>query len=627
MTPTLSAYGPTDCIDAWLGIVLDDPGRADDYSPARSAIFDAVRVDHTGRVALQLFDLTADQRSDVRAAAVLLLSELSMFVDPWDAATDLAQALLLRDTEDRVRRSAAWLLANANHDAALALATDAAVSLDPVARLAVVEAVFGRWGPERDELRLITARRLCDDYDPAVRVRAGLEMISVTPPSRRRFAESVVLSALAVGGKRLGGPGSLQRQRPGELWGTALARQAREDACYRWIARLVGQPDEAARSAGIDLAHTAMRTWRAAPGRAAPLLRTLLEDCGPTLRRAAARTLGASLESSRAVADELAARRTDPDPEVQTIAVLALARIGDARSTAGISALLRSGSTERAVHEAVTAIVRATADPSPLVEAARGVLDQTHDTCSPTEPHTGQCSLSAAITTLVLTGPHGANAVPLLVTHLSALREDTDDVHRWIQRRLMAALGAIGPHAAAAIPLLERFVGADPDTPAVREAQFALVRITGDRGRAETYLDACRQGRRSDPAATRLLDWLADNGGLAPRHAALLHDMASRGPSTYPGAVAALWRYAGARAADRVLATLPGYLDDDVHGPSAADVLGGMGALARPALPVLDALIDRPTRLPLYIGDRDVEMRADEAIATAAAAARSRIAG
>jgi hypothetical protein len=52
-----------------------------------------------------------------------------------------------------------------------------------------------------------------------------------------------------------------------------------------------------------------------------------------------------------------------------------------------------------------------------------------------------------------------------------------------------------------------------------------------------------------------------------------------------------------------------------------------MGALARPALPALDALLSRSTRVPVYIGDLDAEMRADEQIVAAAADARSRIVG
>lgn len=620
----MSVYGPTDCVDAWLALVLDDPVRAHGYGPARSAIFDAVRADRTGRVVMRLFALVADPRAEVRLALVRLLTDLGMGADPWDKAADLA-LVRLQDVDERVRRGAAWLLAVVCRSAALAVLDEPTVTLEPVARLAVVEAVLGRWGTDRNEVHLAVARRLCDDRDPAVRLRAALETIRLSAPSHHESAEAVVLATLATGGDRIGGAGSLIAWGPGELWAMALVRQDREDDCYRWIARLLERADEVSRRAGVDMAHRAMRHWRAAPSRVAPMLLPTLASGTLVLRQAAARALGASLEASRNVADGLADRLSDPDPQLRLIVMLALARIGDARSLPGICALIQAGSTERGLHGAVTGLTGGAVDTSPLVNAAQQVLARVHENCSASD-RPDQCSLTASITTLRLTGAAGSNTVPQLVAHLNALLHDTSDAHQWQTTRIAATLGSIGPQALAAIPLLEHIITTEPDTSIAHEARFAIVQITGERARAEAYVDECTaNGRRRVGGLVRLLTWLADNGGLTTRHASLLREMASRPRRAHPGTFAVLWRHAGATAADQVLAVLPEYLDDDLFGPLAARVLGEMGALARPALPALDALLSRTIRVSVHIGDVDAEMRADELIVAAAADARSRI--
>lgn len=618
-------YGPTDCVDAWLALVLDDPVRAHGYGPARSAIFDAVRANRAGRVVIRLFALVADPRAEVRLALVRLLTDLGMGADPWDKAADLA-LVRLQDVDERVRRSTAWLLAVVGRSAALAVLDEPTVALDPVARLAVVEAVFGRWGTDRNEVHLAMARRLCDDSDPAVRLRAALETIRLSAPSHHESAEAVVLATLATSGDRIGGPGSLIAWGPGELWAMALVRQDREDVCYRWISRLLERTDEVSRRAGVDMAHWAMRQWRAAPSRVAPMLLPTLAGGTSALRQAAARALGASLEASRTFADGLADHLSDPDPQLCLIVTLALARIGDARSLPGICALIQAGSTDRGIHAAVTGLTGGALDPSPLVDAAQQVLARTHEDCSASQ-RPDQCALSAPITTLSLTGAAGANAVPQLVAHLRVLLQDTSDAHQWQATRIVATLGSIGLRASAAIALLERLITTEPDTSIAHEARFAIVQSTGERARAEAYVDECTaNSRRRAGGLVRLLTWLADNGGLATRHASLLQEMASHPRRAHPGTFAVLWRYAGAAAADQILAVLPDYLDDDLFGPLTARVLGEMGALARPALPALDALLNRTTRVSVHIGDFDAEMRADELIVAAVADARSRIA-
>ena len=181
------------------------------------------------------------------------------------------------------------------------------------------------------------------------------------------------MAPLATGGDRIGGPGSLISWRPGELWAMALVGNDREDDCYRWVARLSERTDEVGRRAGIDMAHVAMRQWRAAPSRVAPMVVPALAGGRSALRQAAALALGASLEASRTFADSLANQLSEPDPRLCLIVTLALARIGDAPALPGTCALIQAGSTDRGLRGAVTRLTGGVVDPSPLVDAARQV--------------------------------------------------------------------------------------------------------------------------------------------------------------------------------------------------------------------------------------------------------------
>ncbi|GAA3455681.1 hypothetical protein GCM10018962_75140 [Dactylosporangium matsuzakiense] len=87
----------------------------------------------------------------------------------------------------------------------------------------------------------------------------------------------------------------------------------------------------------------------------------------------------------------------------------------------------------------------------------------------------------------------------------------------------------------------------------------------------------------------------------------------------------ALWLQEGPAAADELLAVLPQYLFDDLHGSQALLVFTAMGSHARPVLDRLDHFITLTRRAGFNIGDDDAEMRADERLLAATITARERI--
>src|SRR5581483_7110501 len=187
------------------------------------------------------------------------------------------------------------------------------------------------------------------------------------------------------------------------------------------------------------------------------------------------------------------------------------------------------------------------------------------------------------------------------------------------RRRALAAIAAIGPAAdPAAVPLL-RLVAEGPGSP---QAALALAAITGGRRYAEDALDRLPATRTTFTAAVELMEWLIEHGGVAERHAARL-TAAAQHPRRLmnPRALRLLWRHQGASASALILEHLPAYLTDDVFGPPACALLADMGSLARPAVPALEAVVHRRTRISMHIGDEDAELRADEHLAAVAAAA------
>ncbi|MCX4545713.1 HEAT repeat domain-containing protein [Streptomyces sp. NBC_01565] len=591
MRPETPVHGPADCTETYIDEVRRDPAGAR-CGAALSAIFHAVRKDRAGPVTVRLLDRISDAPADVRLLLLQLLTSLcTNATAPWPEAAAAAVALM-RDPDEPVRRAAAWLLAEADHPQAVGLLTDPGQAPDPVARLALAEALLVRpAGPERQALRA--------DHDPAIRLRATL-----------RPGSDAILADLDAAGARLGGPGGRVSWSAGTVWGLAAVRSGDENACYEDIGLLASRDTPMARRAAIDMSRTALAEWRAAPEALVPHLRPLLgAGADPGVRAAAAAVVAGPLASARLCAGELAGL-LDELPEV---AAPALARLGDVRAVPRLCGLVAGGRPAKVVVEAVQGLARAGADLDPLVAAAADFLDR----------HEGSKDRGvwAAVVVLCGCGAASAAAVPQLLRLL-----DADD-GAVLRTQAVLALGETGPGAAAAVPLLEGLTE-DAGTRLAGHAEMSLIRITGDRRRAERVFARLHEWRRNLSLAADLLEWLAGHGGLEPRHVAYLREACAdpeRRP-VHPKYAGTLWRHEGHAAAELALNVLPRYLDSDLHGPYVCGVLGDMGAAAAGAVPALRAMVERRTRVPTYTGDRDEETRADERLTAAARTALRRIA-
>ncbi|WP_042404329.1 hypothetical protein [Streptacidiphilus carbonis] len=315
MSPDGTAFEPGHIVDAWLTAAVADP-RGSGFGDARSALFAAVREDRNGPVARLLFSYCEHPDAEARRRILGLLTDMSWGAQPWRAAAECA-ALCLGDPDAAVRRGAAWLLGTADPEHALGLVRESDWRLDPVARLSLVEAVFGlHWDCNGDAASTL-ADSLRTDPDEAVRLRTALASLRVAPQEQWPAWEDLALSCLASAGERLGGPGSRLAFRPGWWWSLALVRQDREEAAYAWASRLLAHPSPVARLAGVDLARGALRRWRAAPDRLRLPLSRALGDTDPEVRAEALSSVCASLEASRLCADALAVALEDPELQAE----------------------------------------------------------------------------------------------------------------------------------------------------------------------------------------------------------------------------------------------------------------------------------------------------------------------
>ncbi|WP_327251195.1 hypothetical protein [Streptomyces sp. NBC_01244] len=589
--------GPADCVDAWLEEAAQDR-TGHGYGAARSAVFDAVRRDADGPQARRLASLASDARGGVRLWVIRLLTDLASGAEHRAAGARTALPLL-DDPDPPVRRAAAWLLAEADRARAEELLTapmDGPGAPDPVARLALAEALLVRGGEG-------LAERLRTDADPAVRLRA-----TQAPEG------AAVLADLDAAGTRLGGPGSRLAWRIGTVWGLKARRSTDESTCYEQVARLAVRPAQAARVAAVDLAEQAMRHWRAAPEALVPHLRPLLAD--PWSGPAAAHVLGASLEAARLCREELA----EPGPARAATATLALARIGDVRALPELCRIVRAGACGWQLGEAARGLADVPGtDLATLVEAAAAALDLP-----------GPYDAGRALPVLSACGAAAAPAVPVLVRMLAGLlagllagpasgRADDGPRNQQAGRlagSLIAALGAIGPAAAHALPLLDSIPENGPGTRAGHTA-MALIRISGDRRRAEETLGRLGDRPRDIALAARILEWLADNGGLEPHHLARLGENTADADRAHPRLLATLWLHAGDEPTGPSLDAFLDHVVRDGFGPYVCRILAVLGPAAAPALPTLRAAAEQRVRIPMYLGDQDQEMREDERLAEA----------
>ncbi|WP_152627903.1 HEAT repeat domain-containing protein [Streptacidiphilus neutrinimicus] len=604
-------------MDAWLAAALADP-RGSAYGDARSALFTVVREERNGQAARLIFGYCEHPDAEARCRTLQLLNDMSWGAQPWHAAAERARSCLA-DPDGTVRRSAAWLLATADPEHALDMVREPGSPLDPVARLALVEAMFSSHGDLTGEGALTLAESLRTDPDDAVRLRAALAAVRVAPQEQWPMWEELALSCLPSAGERLGGPGSKLAVRPGWWWSLALVRQDREEAAYDWASRLLVHPSPVARLAGVDIARGALRRWRAAPDRLSQALSAAVGDTDARVRAEAVSTICASLDNSRLCADALAELLEDPEP--RTEAAMGLGRVGDQRAAVVLSGLVQTGFMARGFVEAVEGVIPPSPDPALWVDAVRGALRAADKHCSEDRWHTG-CPLAGALAAAVSLGPAAAPLVPDLVALVDTSAPSPQTCRPWVRRRALDVLAALGPMASSAAPALLRCLEREDlaDTCAA-----VLLAVTGDRTHAERRLDQLPDTVRAMRRVLPLMECLHLHGGLAHRHTERLCRMAQDPRRLHPRAMRLLWNVQGPGVAPLLLDLLPDYLTDDVFGLETCTLLGDMGAFAQQVIPVLEALAHRRTRIGVNTGDEDEELRIDEHLARAARSALERL--
>ncbi|WP_133259983.1 HEAT repeat domain-containing protein [Streptacidiphilus pinicola] len=604
-------------MDAWLAAALADP-RGSAYGDARSALFTAVREERNGPVARLLFGYCEHPDAEARCRTLQLLNDMSWGAQPWHVAAEHARSCLA-DPDGTVRRSAAWLLATADPEHALDMVREPDSPLDPVARLALVEAMFSSHGDLTGDAATTLAESLRTDPDEAVRLRAALAAVRVAPEEQWPMWEDLALSCLPSAGERLGGPGSKLAVRPGWWWSLALVRQDREEAAYSWASRLVAHPSSVARLAGADIARGALRRWRGAPDRLCLPLSAAVGDIDARVRSEAVSSICASLDASRLCVDVLAAVLEDPG--IRTEAAMGLGRVGDQRAAAVLSGLVRTGFMARGFVEAVEGVIPPSTDPALWVDAAREALRAADKHCPENRWHTG-CPLAGALAAAVSLGAAAAPLVPELVALVDTSVSSSQTCRSWVRRRALDVLAALGPAASSAAPALLRCLEREDlaDTCAA-----VLLAVTGERTHAERRLDQLPDTVRAMRRVLPLMERLHLYGGLAPRHAERLSRMAQDPRRLHPRAMRLLWNVQGPGVAPLLLDLLPDYLTDDVFGLETCALLGDMGPFAQQVVPVIEALAHRCTRIGVNTGDEDEELRIDEHIARAARSALERL--
>ncbi len=230
----------------WLDAAVADGTATTPAHPSRSALFDAIRADRTGPVAVRLLQLARTGEPFVRREAMGLLCSLTV-VRPWPEAVEAAMTRL-GDPDEEVRRRAAYLVGHCGQpDLVLTALGDLT---DPVVRTVLARAL----GPAVAQLRT--------DHLPAVRFLAHLETLRAAPAVRRPALDTALLTDAREAGLHLADIG--------HLWGRVLYGLGRERHTYALVARLLADP--ATRGIGAGLAREACHNWRAAPVTLLPLL-------------------------------------------------------------------------------------------------------------------------------------------------------------------------------------------------------------------------------------------------------------------------------------------------------------------------------------------------------------------
>ncbi|MFI1867279.1 hypothetical protein [Streptomyces jumonjinensis] len=246
----------------WLDEAVASGAAATPAHPSRGAIFDAIRTDRAGPVAVRLLQLTHVDDPSVRREAMDLLQSSAGGEVPWPAAAEAALARLT-DPDEQVRRRAARLVVYAGRrDLALTALGELA---DPVVRTVLADAL----GASVAHLRA--------DPLASVRFLAHLETLRAAPPGQWPALDAALLADARDAARHA--------EDIGRAWGRVLHRLGRERHTYALVARLLADP--ATRDTGAALAREACHDWRAAPVELLPLLvRHSGREVGPRLAEA-----------------------------------------------------------------------------------------------------------------------------------------------------------------------------------------------------------------------------------------------------------------------------------------------------------------------------------------------------
>ncbi|WP_327180877.1 hypothetical protein [Streptomyces sp. NBC_01334] len=251
--------------------------------PSRGAIFDAVRADRTGPVAVRLLRLAHADDPFVRRNVMDLLHSLAPD-GPWPGAAEVALARLC-DVDEQVRRRAARLLVRAGREDVALNALDELT--DPVVRTVLADSLGG------------SVAHLRADPLASVRFLTHLETLRAAPRHQWPALDMALLADAREAARHLEGVG--------RRWGSVLFGLDRERHTYVLAARLLAASSTS--DIGAGLAREACHGWRAA---AVELLPLLVRHCGRVVSPATAAALTTASISEAAMRTHGALAATVP---------------------------------------------------------------------------------------------------------------------------------------------------------------------------------------------------------------------------------------------------------------------------------------------------------------------------
>jgi HEAT repeat protein len=428
----------------------------------------------------------------------------------------------------------------------------------------------------------------------------------------------------------------------GEGWALTVISEmlhGQPDLHLRLLLELLRHPNPRLRADAIYAVEEVCRQWRSAPGLVATALGTLLRDADNDVRRSAAGALSAIGSAARLAVEPLLAALQDRSPEVRADAAVALGKFREERAVPGLLRLLSHPRTRAGALSALHRFGPAAASAVPQLRQLLGghgdeqiqiraahVLGTIGPAARPALPDMIAALHNPAVAagTAWALGLWGA-AAGEAVPDLTTLLAAADNPTRLNAAK---ALGQIGPAARAAVTTLTILLN-DTDASVRAHTALALWQINETAEQAVPVLTAILESQRDGRmlVAQWACSYAAEFLGLM-------------GPSARP-AVPLLrammthelhWvRVHSARSlwriegkAEELLPVLLQELECRPAGLVVLECLGEMGPLARSAVPALEQIIHSEVRLPKH-GAFDSWVDDDEAFAAAAARALERI--